>query len=35
MYKWKNLEPRLMWQKITQYLAGKGFTWDVISSVLV
>ena len=34
MYKWKNLEPRLTRQKITQYLAGKGFTWDVINKIL-
>ncbi len=33
-YKWKNLEPRVKRQKISQYLAGKGFSWDVISKVV-
>jgi regulatory protein len=33
MYKWKNLEPRLAKQKMAQYLAGKGFSWDVIEIV--
>ena len=32
-YKWKNLEPRLRRQKMSQYLAGKGFGWDVIEKV--
>jgi regulatory protein len=34
MYKWKNLEPRLARQKISQYLAGKGFSWDIIEKVV-
>jgi regulatory protein len=34
MYKWKNLEPREARQKMSQYLAGKGFNWEVIESVL-
>jgi len=33
MYKWKNLEPKIAKQKMSQYLAGKGFGWDVISRV--
>jgi regulatory protein len=33
-YKWKNLEPRVAKQKMSQYLAGKGFGWDVIERVL-
>ncbi|HKB88417.1 MAG TPA: RecX family transcriptional regulator [Patescibacteria group bacterium] len=32
-YKWKNLEPRLAKQKMSQYLAGKGFGWDIIEKV--
>ncbi|MFI5240940.1 MAG: RecX family transcriptional regulator [Microgenomates group bacterium] len=34
LYKWKGLEPRIAKQKITQYLMGKGFSWDVIEKVL-
>ena len=34
IYKWKNLEPREAKQKISQYLAGKGFSWDVIEKVV-
>ena len=34
MYKWKNLEPREARQKMSQYLAGKGFSWDVIEKVI-
>ena len=34
MYKWKNLEPREAKQKMSQYLAGKGFSWDVIEKVI-
>ena len=33
-YKWKGLEPRLARQKMSQYLAGKGFGWDVIEKVV-
>jgi regulatory protein len=33
-YKWKGLEPRLRRQKISQYLAGKGFGWNVIEKVV-
>jgi len=32
-YKWKGLEPREAKQKKSQYLAGKGFSWDVIEKV--
>lgn len=34
MYKWKNLEPKEAKQKASQYLAGKGFSWDVIGKVV-
>jgi regulatory protein len=33
-YKWKGLEPRLTRQKMSQYLAGKGFNWNVIEKVV-
>lgn len=33
-YKWKNLPTRESRQKKSQYLAGKGFSWDVIEKVL-
>lgn len=33
-YKWKNLEPREARQKMSQYLAGKGFGWEVIEKVI-
>lgn len=33
-YKWKNLEPREARQKMSQYLAGKGFGWEVIEKVV-
>lgn len=33
MYKWDKLEPRVAKQKMSQYLAGKGFGWNVISRV--
>ncbi|HKC04864.1 MAG TPA: RecX family transcriptional regulator [Patescibacteria group bacterium] len=32
-YKWKNLEPRVAKQKMSQYLAGKGFGWETIEKV--
>lgn len=34
MHKWQGLEERVQKQKISQYLAGKGFSWDVIEKVL-
>jgi len=34
MYKWKNLEPRVAKQKMSQYLSGKGFGWDIIEKVV-
>ncbi len=34
MYKWEKLEPRLKRQKTSQYLAGKGFGWDVVEKVV-
>ncbi len=33
-YKWKNLPARQSRQKKSQYLAGKGFSWEVIKKVL-
>lgn len=33
-YKWKNLPTREARQKTSQYLAGKGFSWDVIEKVV-
>jgi regulatory protein len=33
MYKWKGLGPREARQKMAQYLAGKGFSWDVVEKV--
>jgi regulatory protein len=33
-YKWKSLRPREAKQKMSQYLAGKGFSWDVIGNVV-
>lgn len=33
-YKWQKYEDKIRKQKITQYLAGKGFDWDVISEVV-
>lgn len=33
-YKWKGLEPRIARQKMSQYLARKGFSWDVIEKVV-
>jgi len=34
LYKWQKFEEKIRKQKITQYLAGKGFSWDVISQVV-
>jgi len=34
LYKWQNLEPRERKQKMSQYLAGKGFSWEVIEKVI-
>ena len=33
-YKWKDLPAREARQKMYQYLAGKGFSWDVIEKVV-
>ena len=33
-YKWRNLEPRVAKQKMSQYLAGKGFGWEVIEGAV-
>jgi regulatory protein len=33
IYKWKDLGPREKKQKISQYLAGKGFSWEVITNL--
>lgn len=34
MYKWQKFEEKVRKQKVTQYLAGKGFNWDTISNVI-
>lgn len=34
MYKWEKLEPRLRKQKISQYLVGKGFGWEIIEKIV-
>lgn len=34
LYKWQKYEEDIRRQKISQYLAGKGFSWDVIKSVV-
>lgn len=33
-YKWKNLPSREARQKMSQYLAGKGFEWEIIEGVV-
>ncbi len=33
-YRWKNLPKREARQKMSQYLAGKGFSWDLIEKVV-
>jgi regulatory protein len=33
-YKWKNLESREKKQKMSQYLAGKGFSWEIVEKVV-
>ncbi|EKE13401.1 MAG: hypothetical protein ACD_13C00021G0003 [uncultured bacterium] len=34
-YKWDNLDPKVAKQKKFQYLAGKGFSWDIIEKVVI
>ncbi|EKE04856.1 MAG: hypothetical protein ACD_19C00429G0016 [uncultured bacterium] len=34
IYKWQKYDEKVRKQKISQYLAGKGFNWDVINSVV-
>ena len=34
MYKWKNLESHLARQKMSQYLAQKGFSWEIIEKTV-
>ncbi len=34
LYKWQKYEESIRRQKISQYLAGKGFSWDVIKSIV-
>jgi regulatory protein len=34
LYKWQKYEENVRRQKISQYLAGKGFSWDVIKSLV-
>jgi len=33
-YKWENLDPKIAKQKKFQYLAGKGFSWEIITELL-
>lgn len=33
-YKWQKYDEKVRNQKITQYLAGKGFNWDIIKNVV-
>ena len=33
-YKWKNLEGFELKQKMSQYLAQKGFTWEIVEKVV-
>lgn len=33
-YKWQPLEPRLARQKMSQYLAGKGFSWEAVEAAV-
>lgn len=34
LYKWQKYEENIRRQKISQYLAGKGFNWDIINNVV-
>ena len=34
LYKWQKYEDKIKKQKISQYLAGKGFNWDIINSAI-
>lgn len=34
LYKWQKFDEKTQKQKISQYLAGKGFGWDIINSAL-
>ncbi len=33
-YKWQKYDEKIRKQKISQYLAGKGFNWDIINNVV-
>lgn len=33
-YKWEGLDPRTKKQKISQYLAGKGFGWEIVEKII-
>ncbi|MCX6705942.1 MAG: regulatory protein RecX [Candidatus Woesebacteria bacterium] len=33
-YKWKRFEPREARQKMSQYLAQKGFSWEIVEKVV-
>jgi regulatory protein len=33
-YKWQSFEPRLARQKMSQYLAGKGFSWEAVEAAV-
>jgi regulatory protein len=33
-YKWKGLSPKIARQKMSQYLLGKGFSWEVIGKII-
>ena len=34
MYKWEKLDDKIRRQKISQYLAGRGFDWNIIGKVV-
>ncbi len=34
IYRWNKYEEKIKKQKIAQYLAGKGFSWDIINSAV-
>ena len=34
LYKWQKYDEKMRKQKITQYLAGKGFGWDTINNAI-
>jgi len=34
MYKWEKFDDKIRRQKISQYLAGRGFDWNIIGKVV-